>query len=50
MVKVSLKKRTPRISTSLSVQEKLHQGEKGTGQFYLPKMQRLKTNNRLKLQ
>ena len=46
LVKVSLKKRRP----SLSVHERLQQGEKGTGQFYLPKTERLRNSNRLKLQ
>lgn len=51
LVKVSLKKRRPRISTtSLEFRERLQQGEKGTGQFYLPKMDSLRNSNGLKLQ
>lgn len=50
LVKVSLKKRRPRISTSLEFHERLQQGEKGTGQFYLPKMNSSRNSNRLKLQ
>lgn len=51
LVKVSLKKRRPRISTtSLEFRERLQQGEKGTGQFHLPKMDSLRNSNGLKLQ